>query len=291
MLENAVLRSLAMFRHRCLVLVLATAALIPAACAADVRLDPLQKDFAQYLVYAGTRLLGTEQFSFQPASDSVAVFANVDETIPTPNGDQKLVKKIQLMMKAIDYDVIGYGAEEHLFGRTVLRGVVVSDTLFTAYREADGHGVGDRYVRPPGRMFIIDSQTFVLFDVLLRSLHGKPTADRTTPVFVLGEPRDTILQVSLHPEARDEKIEWGKDTLNTRRYTISDGSSEFIAWVGPDGRMLRLEQPASGLRVIRDPKPMADPTAPAAPAKKPSAKKPAPAKPPASATPAKPPGR
>src|SRR5262249_19748579 len=97
MRENAVLGSLAMFRPRCLALVLAVAALFPAACGADVRLDPLQNDYAQYLVYAGTRLLGTEKFSFQPSSDSVAVFANVDETIPTPNGDQKLVKKIQLM--------------------------------------------------------------------------------------------------------------------------------------------------------------------------------------------------
>ena len=274
-----------MFRHRCIAFLLATAVLIPAACGAAVRLDPLQNDYAQYLVYAGTRLLGTEKFSFQPASDSVAVFANVDETIPTPSGDQKLVKKIQLMMKAIDYEVIGYGAEQHLFGQTLLRGVVVSDTLFTSYREANGRGIGDRYVRPPGRMFIIDSQTFVLFDVLLRSLHGKPATERTLPVFVLGDPRDTILQVSLRPEPSDEKLAWGKDTLNTRRYTISDGSSEFVAWIGPDGKMLRLEQPASGLRVIRDPKPLPDPNAPPS-AKKPAAKKPAPTK---SAAPAKPP--
>src|SRR5262249_53411454 len=145
-------------------------------------------------------------------------------------------------------------------------------------------------VRPPGRMFIIDSQTFVLFDVLLRSLHGKPASERTTPVFVLGDPRDTVLEISLRPEPRDEKLAWGKDTLSTRRYTISDGSSEFLAWIGPDGKMLQLEQPASGLRVVRDPKPLKDSAGPP-PAKKPSAKKPAPTKPPASAPPAKPPGR
>jgi hypothetical protein len=271
---------------------LAVGALAPSLGAAAVRLDPLQNDYAQYLVFAGTRLLGTERFSLEPMSDSVAVFANIEEVLPTPDGDQKLVKKLELMMKALDYDVIAYSSEQHLFGRTLLRGVMVSDTLFTSYREADGRGIGDRYVRPPGRMFIIDSQAFVLFDVMLRSLHGKEASARTLPVFVMGDPRDSVMQISLRPEPRNEKLAWGKDSVSTRRYTISDGSSEFVAWIGPDGKMLQLEQAASGLRVVRDPRPVTAPGKTASPASSKSspAKKAPPAKPPASAPPPKPPG-
>jgi len=281
-----------MLRVRCLFAILAVGALAPSLGAAAVRLDPLQNDYAQYLVFAGTRFLGTEVFSLEPASDSVAVFANIEEVLPTPDGDQKLVKKLELMMKALDYDMIAYSSEQHLLGKTLLRGVVVSDTLFTAYREANGRGIGDRYVRPPGRMFIIDSQSFVLFDVMLRSLHGKEASARTLPVFVLGDPRDSVMQISLRPEPRNEKLAWGKDSVSTRRYTISDGSNEFVAWIGPDGKMLQLEQAASGLRVVRDPRPMPIPAKTASPASsKPSPpKKTQPAKPPASAPSPKPPG-
>jgi hypothetical protein len=254
-LAIAVIGSPVMPRVRGALVALALGAILSTPAPAAVRLDPLQNDFAQYLVYAGSRLLGTEKFSLEPQSDSVAVFSNVDEWIPSPDGDKKLVKKIQLIIKALDYDMLGYTSEQDFLGRKLTRGLVLSDTAFTSYRELDGHGAGDRYVRPPGRMFVIDSQVFVLFDVLMRSLHGKPVDARTLPVCVLGAPRDTVLDVSLRPEPKDEPLTWGARTVSARRYTLSDGNSEFIAWIGADGRMLQLEQPASGLRVVRDPKP------------------------------------
>ena len=281
--EARVLRSPVMLRLRGSILLLSLTALAAPALAA-VRLDPLQNDYAQYLVYSGTRLLGTEKISLEPAGDSVSVFSNVDEIIPTADGDQKLVKKVQMEMKALDYDLLGYSSEQHFLNKKLLRGVVMVDTVFSTYRELEGHGSGDSFVRPPGRMFVVDSQAFVLFDVMLRSLHGKPTDPRTLPVLILGEPRDTVLQITLSPEPKDEPLAWGKGSISTRRYTITDGSNEFLAWIDAKGRMVKLEQPASGLRVLRDPKPLPEvrPAGKSSSTKSPAAKPSSAAKPPTS---------
>ena len=263
-------------------LLLAALALLATPAPADVRLDPLQNDFARYLVYSGTRLLGTEKISLEPAGDSVSVFSNVDEVIPLSDGDQKLVKKVQLVIKALDYDILGYTSEQHFLNKTLLRGVVITDTTYSTYRELSGHGSGDNFTRPPGRIFVIDSQTFVLFDVMLRSLHGKPIDNRTLPVLILSEPRDTMLQISLKPAPKDEPLAWGKGTITTRRYTLTDGTNEFIGWIDPKGRMVQLEQPSTGLRVVRDPKPPADTpagTSPKSSASKSGGAKPAATKP------------
>jgi hypothetical protein len=238
--------------HRALLVAAAFAAAAAAAPArAAVRLDPLMNDLAQYQVYAGDRLLGTEVFTLQPAGDSVLVVSNVDELIPTPEGDQRLIKKVGMSVKALDFALLTYSSETHFRGRYLQRGISLSDTTFTSYHEDSVSGYGDTMLRPPGRVYVIDSQVFALFDVLLRSLHGKLIDARTVPVILLSEPRDTVIGVRVQPGAADT-IRWNARRTPTRRITISDGTSEFTAWVASAGRMLRLEQPATGLRVERD---------------------------------------
>ncbi len=232
---------------------LGAAAAAPSAHAA-VRLDPLIKDVAQYQVYAGDRLLGTEVFSLQPKGDSVLVVSNVNEMIPTPQGDVQLQKKVGMSVKALDFDLLNYTSETHFGGRFLRRGIELADTTFTSYHEDSVRGYGDTMARPPGRVYVIDSQAFVLFDVLLRSLHGKMIGERTIPVIVLTEPRDTVLDVLMRPGVTDT-ITWSGRKVTARRVTLSDGSSEFTAWVAKAGHMLRLEQAATGLRVERDIRP------------------------------------
>lgn len=241
---------------------------------AAVRVDPLHNDTGTYRVYFRDRLLGTETFSLEPRGDSVLVFSNVDEQIPTPMGDQKLAKKASLTIKTLDYDLLSYNSEQTFLGKKLTRGLSPSDTVFTTYRESETVGSGDTYLRPPGRMFVIDSQVFVLFDVLLRSLHGK-MFERPMSVCILGEPRDSVMDITCRPGANETVAVQGKQR-SAQRVLLTDGTNEFTAWVASSGQMLRLDQPAAGLRVERVSlvaKKVENPTArPAAPAAAPGAK-------------------
>ena len=54
-------------------------------------------------------------------------------------------------------------------GVEVVRGLLPEDTIFTYYSERDGAGDALRMTQPPGRLFVLDSGLFTLFDVLTRS--------------------------------------------------------------------------------------------------------------------------
>lgn len=216
---------------------------------AAVRVDPLHNDSGTYRVYFQDRLLGTETFSLEPRGDSVLVFSNVDEQIPTPMGDQKLAKKASLTIKTLDYDLLSYNSEQTFLGKKLSRGLSPGDTVFTTYRESAEVGSGDTYLRPPGRMFVIDSQVFVLFDILLRSLHGK-MFERPLSVCILGEPRDSVMAITCRPGANETIPVQGRQRP-AQRVLLTDGTNEFTAWVASSGQMLRLDQPAAGLRVER----------------------------------------
>ena len=242
--------SFAMLRTRSallLVALLGAATVRPAGAA--VRINPLHNDAGTFRVYFQDRLLGTETFSLEPRGDSVVVFSNVDEQIPTPMGDQKLDKKVSLTIKTLDYDLLSYSSEQTFLGRKLTRGLSPGDTVFTTYRESSTGGAGDTFVRPPGRMFVIDSQVFVLFDILLRSLHGK-MFERPMSVVILGEPRDTVMEISCRPGASESIPVQGRPRP-AQRVLLTDGTNEFTAWVATSGQMLRLDQPAAGLRVER----------------------------------------
>ncbi|MEO5616836.1 MAG: hypothetical protein ABIS67_03615 [Candidatus Eisenbacteria bacterium] len=217
---------------------------------AAVRLDPLQNDLGSYRVYFRDRLLGTEKFSLEPRGDSVLVFSNVDQILPTPDGDRRLDKKASMVVKALDYGLLGYTSEQNFMGRRLLRGLNVYDTTFTAYRESAEAGSGETFLRPPGRLFVVDGQVFVLFDIMLRSLHGKMLGERPISVVVLSEPRDSVMEIQFRP-GTSETIRLDGKPRTARKVSLSDGYNEFVAWISPRGSMLRLEQPALGVRVDR----------------------------------------
>jgi len=244
---------------------LGVAALLLAAASqarAAVRLDPLQSDFGSYRVYFRDQFLGTEKFSFEPRGDSVMVYSNVDQNLPTPEGVKHLDKKITMTLKALDYGLLGFLSEQNFLDRRLLRGITVHDTTLTSYREVRDHGSGETYARPPGRLFVVDGQVFVLFDVMLRSLHGKMVGQRPLSVVVLSEPRDSVLDILFAP-GEMETIQFNGKPRTARKAVFSDGVNEFHTWVAPNGSMLRLEQPAIGLRVDREPAAASKPGKPA----------------------------
>jgi len=264
-LDPRVLRSLAVIRDsipRRAALALATLAAVSVlpllgvgpARSAD---NALWTDAGTYRVYQGQRPLGREEFEFMVRTDSLMVFSHVFEVLPNHDTVDSLVKHSALTLALADEDLRDYQSVQHLNGHRYKRYLAVDDTLFTSYREDEIRGEGERLVRPPGRLYILDPQVFVLFDYLCRSLHQGGTIDRPISLLLLA-PRDTVIEAQVTHVGIDT-LRWGAHPVQTRKLRIADRTSEFFAWVSPTGRMLRLTQPATGLRVEREAPPAAKP--------------------------------
>jgi len=173
---------------------------------------------------------------------------------PLRDGDT-LRKAVSIVVGKFDYELNSYESVLQIGSRRVVRGIGLGDTVITLYREDESRG-GDGYtfIRPPGRIFALESNSYVLFDIMSRNL-AKHTVDRwPLQVVALGD-RDTIMQI----EARSmppETIRWGNGPVTARKWSLSDGETTFILWIGPQDYMLRLEQPKIGLRVERQPPPV-----------------------------------
>ena len=212
-------------------------------------------DKGTYKVYQRDRALGTETFEFDSRGDSLSIFSHVVQVLPGPDGDLPIDKQVVLVVGTFDYDLRFYQSTLKVAGKVLTRGLVVNDTAFTAYRESStAGGMGDRFPRPPGRIFVLDGQVFVLFDVMCRDLGGKTFKQRPVSVILLRDELDQVTQITAADMGADT-IRWAARPVVARQLRFSDSYSTFRAWVGPQGFMLRLEQDGSGLRVEREPSP------------------------------------
>ncbi len=231
-------------------IVLAALALLPALAATAVHAAPTPDlgDDGAYQVYVAEKALGREYFSFEPHGDSMFVFSHVRQAIGAA-GDS-LKKEMAIKTDFPDYDLRGYESNQNFRGQNIKRRLDLGDTVFVSYKEVNDYGTAETLVRPPGRLYVIDPQLFVLFDVLGRSLHKQSFQTRPLVFVVLGDPDTTIEATAT--DLGVEEIRWGARPVQARKYRLADASSEFLLWTSPEGRMLRLTQPANQLRVERE---------------------------------------
>ena len=227
---------------------LALAALLGAAARVPAQTEDkgVELDRGSFEIYQGDRLLGTEIFAFVSHGDSLLVTSRSFQVLP--NGDT-LRKDVAQVVGLNDYGLRSYRSKQHLEGHLLARALRLGDTTLTSERQLDGGGEVDQYALPPGRMFVMDPKMFVCFDLMCRSLQGKTFDTRPLTLFVMGV-RDTALEITA-TDAGSEPIRWGARTIQARRIEIGDGRLKFVAWAAPSGRMLRLAETASGLRVER----------------------------------------
>jgi hypothetical protein len=237
-------------------LVLALGALLAGGTARADTSFPL--DDGIFDVFQNDHHLGTEDFSFESHGDSILVFSHVYERLPFPDRVDSLEKHVALVVALSDFDLRGYVSNQKLNGHLLKRELEISDTLYTSYREDEHGGDGERLVRPPGRVFVIDPQVFTLFDAICRSLHGKTYDTWPITLLFLGE-QDTVIQ-GLVTNLGTETVQWGSKPVQTRKLRIGDTTGEFIAWVSPRGTLLRLTLPKVGLRVELQPPKAATPS-------------------------------
>lgn len=210
-------------------------------------------DSGAFKIYQRGQAVGIESFAYVIDADSMLVSAHTRAVLPSVP-DDTLYKDCWLVVSKDDYDLRVYRSQQTFRGAYVLRGLIPRDTVVTAYRQTDAGGEGATLVRPPGRLFIVDPFLYSMFDVIGRNLHDQVFESRPIQLFVMTDV-DTVITARA-TDRGEEKIPWGGKPVTCRKLAVSDGTTEFILWISPIGRMLQLEEPVSGLRVEREPPPV-----------------------------------
>lgn len=208
-------------------------------------------DHGSFLIYQSGRLLGTEVFSLVSSGDSLIVTSRSFQVVDQAD---TLRKEVAQVVGLLDFGLRNYMSKQMFGPHTITRGLVLSETEFTSYRQLDMQGEGDRLELPPGRVFVVDPKVFICFDLICRSLQGKILEHRPLTLFVLG-PRDSMVEATA-TDLGSETIRWGARAIQARKMSIGDSQTTFVAWAAPRGNLLRLEESASGLRVERSPPPV-----------------------------------
>lgn len=210
---------------------------------------PAVLDTGMYRIYRNEHSLGTERFSFQTLGDSLVVASFVQELLPGRSGPDTLSKTMGMVLKAEDFDLRSYESHQRFQGQRLHRGLVMDDTVMTSYIHVNDHGNGDRVVRPPGRLFVIDPQVFALYDVICRNLHDRTFDRREVVLYFLGASDTTI--IATVTDLGQEAIRWASRSVQARKLSMTEGKNEYLLWISPKGYMIRLAQPALGIRIER----------------------------------------
>jgi hypothetical protein len=244
-----------MYRRFALLLGLLALASPPAVSRAEI------VDQGSFKLFEGSHALGAETFLIEGTLDSLVVRARQKLTVPTSQGEEPLEKDVDLLIYRPDFGMRQYQSNRVFRGRTVVRALILADTHYVAYREGEGMGEGDSRALPPGRLFVMDSQVITLFDLICRSLYHQTFDSRPINLLALG-PRDTMLDARV-VALGTETIRWGSRPVVARKFhLVADSRTTFTAWVGAKGELLRLVEPVSGLRAVRDPPPIRKRTVP-----------------------------
>jgi hypothetical protein len=265
--RGPVIASSAVSAHRRFPLLIALAALVLLPCGAPAQEGPPAPlygivDQGAFKVTFQEHALGRETFEIAIHAESLYVMSEYRQ--PMRQGDS-LRRTLLLVVRHFDNDLIAYKSTLRLpDSPKITRGVTLGDTVVNVYRESETGGEGVTFVRPPGRLFVVESNLYALLDLLFRDLNSRQGwTTRPVNLVVVGE-RDTVVQAtarSLGPET----TRWGNGPITANKYSVSDGRTEFVAWMAPKGYTIRIEVPAIGLRVEREAPPVRR-----APAKKPA---------------------
>lgn len=215
---------------------------------------PRVTDKGTLKTFVGDRAVGVEAFQYQAEADTIVVTSELYQSRTSSSGPDTLRKSMTLVLGAFDLQMRFYDSVQRYAGHTLRRSVVPRESTFTAFFDLDNGGEGRAYTLPAGHFYVLDSGLFSLFDVMGRMLHGRPFQKRSIMLFTLGQV-DSLIEASVS-DLGTETVRWGAKPVQARKLEFSDGGTRFLVWTGPDGRMLRLEQPESRMRVERDPPPV-----------------------------------
>lgn len=260
----AVLRSLLM--RGTLLAALGLFACMALVSARDARAQTaVQVDSSQLVVFEDGNPVAHENNSFENMGDSLVVYATLQRDFVDEQGKHHPLKKsMMLVVDSRDLGLIRYLSTQKFNDHEIQRGLIPGDTSMTYFIELDGAGNADRVVRPPGRLFVMDSQLFTLFDVVSRSFANKTFTTRRVQVLAL-LPDSLAAPLATVTALGTDTLQVGRTKQRLKHYGYDDPSAHFELWADAQGRLVRLTHADSHLLVER--------VEPAAAARKPPAKK------------------
>jgi hypothetical protein len=238
------------------------------AAAPALAQESASADSGRFVVYQGDMPIMNERFIFQFLGDSLALTAISERKLQDAKGAVHPYRKTMLLVADVrTLDLERYLSIEEFQGHTITRGLVPGDTSITYYRERDGAGDASRLVQPPGRLYVMESPMFCLFEVLCREFADKTFTTRRAQLVAISDTMTTPL-ATITRLAPDTLRNAGQQVI-ARHYRFEDPGATFDLWADPRGRLIKLQHAASGLRVERLP----DPAPPPKPKAKKTAKK------------------
>lgn len=238
-----------MNRHVWMVLLAAASGLFVAG---PVRAEePEALDAGRFIVYEAGAPVAHEDFEYFQFSDSMVVYAKAERKIRRSDGtDVMFNKTMGLIADLMDFNLRRYSSSQSVGADTTRRGIVPDDTVMTVLVESQYGGEAERMVRPPGRLYVLDSQIWTLIDVIGRNLHRQTFDERPVALVAFGSPPAT-LEATARRMAPDT-LRWGGKRVITDRIELKDDNVRFMIWMSPQGRMLKMEVPESKLMVLRE---------------------------------------
>ena len=210
-------------------------------------------DSGQLVVFEKDLPVATERNVFQNLGDSLVVVATTHRDFVDEQGKHHpLQKSMMLVVDSRDLGLIRYLSTQDFNGHEIVRGLLPSDTSMTYYVEMDGGGDADQVVQPPGRLFVMDSQMFSLFDVVSRSLAKKTFTTRRVQLLAL-QPDSLAAPLATVTALGADTVSVGRTKQVMKHYAFEDQSARFELWSDAQGRLVRLVHAESGLRVERVP--------------------------------------
>ena len=231
-------------------------AIFALACPAAAHADSAPPDSGRLIVFQGDMPVANEKFSFQFLGDSLALTAVSRRTMQDDQGQRhNYEKSMVLVADSRDFGLQRYVSIQEFRGETVQRGLIPGDTAISYYLEQNGGGQALRLVQPPGRLYVMDSPMFSLFEVITRGLAGKQFASRRMQLLTLTDSMYT--PVATVTSLKPDTLRLGDKRVPVRRYRFEDESASFDLYADARGRMMRLVHSLTGLHVEREPDPVA----------------------------------
>src|SRR5512134_1029946 len=228
------------------VLVSALLALLAPALARAQATAPA--DSGRLIVFEGDLPVAHERFTFQFLGDSLALTAISERRLQDERGQRHLYRKTMLLVAdARDLGLRRYFSVQEFLGQNTTRGLVPGDTSITYYVERDGAGEAHRLVQPPGRLYVLDSSLFSLFEVLCRGLADKTFTTRRVQMLALTD--SMTVPLATVTRLRPDTLRAAGVRVIAQRYRYEDPGATFELWADPRGRLLRLAHAGSNLHV------------------------------------------
>lgn len=202
-------------------------------------------------VWTADRLAGTETYRVLRSASGDTLFAiSILEYGGSDTPESLRVTKQALhITRALDQTPLFFQTIENSKGASFRASAAFSDTVVQVFQENDEGGKGHTMVVPAGKLYLLDPGVYQLIEFVSGEFARRGAGARKYPVFVLRSLQTIELQLT---RGEEEEIEWpaGKRTRAIPT-ELTDGLTSFTGWFDGEGRMLVLEAPAYGTRVVR----------------------------------------